>query len=252
MDSAGACLGPLVALGLVGVIGLRWTFAATAIPGAAAALAFIFLVSEKKHEPRPSAGVFSGLGLLPSGFLRYLSGVAVAGLGDFSKTLLILWATQAWAPSWGLIKAAQLSMAFYVGYNVVYTASCYVSGSLADRFPKNWVLAAGYFIAVIPAAALLWPGDSLLKFAVIFGFSGLYMGVWETVEGTTAAAILPTSVRGAGFGLLATVNGLGDFVSSILVGFLWVFSPIWAMSFVIATAFVGAALIIGLPTQSAA
>ena len=74
-------------------------------------------------------------------------------------------------------------MGFYVGYNVVYTASCYVSGHLADRFPKQWVLAIGYSVAIIPATALMLPGDSFVKFAVVFGFSGLYMGVWlETLE----------------------------------------------------------------------
>jgi dipeptide/tripeptide permease len=32
---------------------------------------------------------------------------------------------------------------------------------------------------------------------------------------------LPREVRATGFGVLATVNGIGDFVSSIMVGFLW-------------------------------
>ena len=63
-------------------------------------------------------------------------------------------------------------MLFYVAYNVVYAASCYVSGALADRFPKNRVLAIGYSLAIIPAIALMLPGASLLKFAIVFGFSG--------------------------------------------------------------------------------
>ena len=68
-------------------------------------------------------------------------------------------------------------MLFYVGYNVLYTASCYASGLLADRFPKHWVLASGYALAVVPAIALLTSGDSFVKFGVVFGVSGLYMGV---------------------------------------------------------------------------
>ncbi len=86
-------------------------------------------------------------------------------------------------------------MTFYIGYNVVYTLSSYFSGGLADRFPKNRVLAAGYSIAVIPAAALLWPGDSFIKFGIVFAFSGLYMGVWETLESSTAATLLPQTAR---------------------------------------------------------
>ena len=169
----------------------------------------------------------------------------MAGPGDFSNTLLILWATQALTPQVGLANAATAAMLLYVGYNIVYTISCYVSGSLADQFPKNRVLAIGYALAVIPAAVLLMPGESLFKFGVVFGFSGLYMGVWETVESTTAATLLPGEIRGIGFGVLATVNAIGDFVSSAAVGFLWVLSPTWAMSFVIATSLAGAAVIAG-------
>ena len=95
------------------------------------------------------------------------------------------------------------------------------------------MLAIGYSFAVVPAVALLMPGDSVLKFAVVFGFSGLYMGVWETLESTTAATVLPPQVRGIGFGVLATVNGIGDFISSSLVGGLWVVSPAAAMGLVI-------------------
>jgi hypothetical protein len=118
-----------------------------------------------------------------------------------------------------------------------------VSGLLADRFPKHWVLSIGYSFALIPAVALLTPGDSLAKFGVVFGVSGLYMGVWETLESTTAAAILPSDVRGVGFGVLATVNGIGDFVSSLLVGVLWAISPATSMGLVIAASLTGAAII---------
>ena len=156
---------------------------------------------------------------------------------------LILWATQAFGHHYGLIKGAVIAMFFYVAYNIVYTISCYISGNLADRFPKHWVLATGYAIAVIPAIALMFLGDSFIKFAIVFGFSGLYMGVWETLESATAAILLPSTIRGTGFGILATVNGVGDLISSIVVGCLWVVSPVLAMSFVIVTSLTGAAII---------
>lgn len=245
MDSAGAVVGPSLALLLVASLGLRWTFALTLIPGAIAALLIAFLVREKEHEPQPHISLWGGIKSLPHEFRKYLYGVGVAGAGDFSNTLLILWATQAFSGRFGMARAATIAMLLYVGYNVVYTVSCYASGLLADRFPKNWVLAIGYSIAVIPATALLWPGASFVKFAIVFGFSGLYMGVWETLENSTAATLLPASVRGVGFGVLATVNGLGDFISSVSVGFLWVISPVWAMLFVIVVSLTGAAIIAG-------
>jgi MFS family permease len=246
MDSAGAVVGPVMALVLLALLGsahFHWLFAFTLIPGILAALCIAFLVHEKPHKPQHQAGIISGMKLLPSDFNRYLIGVGIAGIGDFSNTLLILWATQAWIPRFGSHKAAGYAMAFYIGYNVIYTLSSYFSGGLADRFPKNRVLAIGYAFAVVPAIALMLPSTSLLKFAIVFAFSGLYMGVWETLENSTAATVLPKAVRGIGFGVLATVQGFGDLVSSIVVGFLWVLHPTWAMSFVIVTAVVGSAVI---------
>jgi MFS family permease len=243
MDSTGAVIGPLLTLLLVGVIGMRWTFGLTIIPGVVAALLIWLLVRERPHDPQPHVRLFTSMGALPREFRKYLVGVGFAGLGDFSKTLLILWATQAWMPRFGAAKAAQLAMGFYVGYNVIYTGSCYVSGVLADRFAKNRVLAIGYGLAVIPAATLMWPGASVLKFAIAFGFSGLYMGVWETLESSTAATVLPRAVRGVGFGVLATVNGLGDLFSSTVVGLLWTVAPVWSMLFVIVVSLTGSAVI---------
>jgi MFS family permease len=243
MDSVGAVIGPLLSVGLVAEIGLRWTFALTVVPGVFAALFIAVLVQERAHVPQQHANVFKSIGSLPQRFHRFLVGVGIAGAGDFSNTLLILWATQAWAPHYGVLQAARIAMLFYVGYNVSYAGSCYVSGHLADRFSKRLVLACGYALAVIPASVLILPGTSWLKFAAVFGFSGLYMGVWETVESATAATMLPDPARGVGFGALATVNGLGDLVSSVLVGSLWAVSPATAMAFVIATSLVGAAII---------
>jgi hypothetical protein len=245
MDSAGAVVGPLSALFLVAAVGLRATFLLTLIPGFAAALLIAFLVREKEHAPRPHIHLWGGMRELPRDYRRFLLGVGIAGLGDFSNTLLIFWATVAFTAEVGAERAVVLAMAYYVAYNAVYTASCYGSGGLADYFPKNRVLAAGYVLAVVPAVALLVPGDPFVKFAVVFAASGLYMGFWETVEGTMAAGLLPAPVRGVGFGVLATVNGIGDLVSSIAVGSLWVVSPAWAMGYVITTTLIGAAVIAG-------
>jgi predicted MFS family arabinose efflux permease len=246
---------------LTAALGLEWVFVVTFLPGIAAVLAIAFLVREREHAPRPRGRFWEGLGSLPKGYYQYLAGVGVAGIGDYSKLLLILWATNAFGafldPAYHdpasrdphkAELASLLAMAYYVGYNLVYMLSCYVSGVLADRLPKKWVLSGGYALAVVPATGLLLPLNPFVGFAIAFGFAGLYMGVWETVESTTAATLLPKDIRGAGFGLLDTVNGLGDFISSAVVGLLWVtVSPVAAMSFVIATSLLGAAVIAGLP-----
>jgi MFS family permease len=249
MDSAGAIVGPLLALALVAFVGPRTTFVLTLVPGIIAALLIATLVQERPHEPKPRPHVWSGAKDLPPAFRRFLLGVGIAGLGDFSNTLLILFATQAWTPRFGDARATAYAMAFYVGYNVVYTISCWVAGVLADKHAKHLVLALGYSLAIVPAIALMTPGDSFVKFAIVFGVSGLYMGFWETVESTSAAAYLPAHVRGTGFGILATVNGVGDLISSIAVGGLWAIHPTVAMVFVIVTSISGALVIATQPTE---
>jgi predicted MFS family arabinose efflux permease len=250
MDTAGAVIGPLLAIGLTAAVGLRWVFALTILPGIAAALAITFLVREREHAPKSHANLRSGLQSLPSGYWKYLAGVGIAGLGDYSKLLLVLWATTAFREWMASEEAVLLGMAYYVGYNLVYMLSCSASGMLADHWPKNGVLAGGYALAVVPAIALLLPLNPFVRFGLAFGFAGLYMGVWETVESTTAATLLSKEIRGTGFGLLDTVNGIGDFFSSLIVGFVWQsVSPAAAMGFVMMTSLAGAVVIGSLRSE---
>jgi sugar phosphate permease len=73
----------------------------------------------------------------------------------------------------------------------------------------------------------------------LFGLAGLYVAIQDTLEKSVAAELLPKEVRATGYGVLATVNGIGDFFSSIVVGFLWTaVSP--AAGFVYATALTAA------------
>ena len=198
---------------------------------------------ESAHAPGPKKRFIDSAAGLPKDFRKFLSGVGLAGLGDYSNTLLILWATQAWTPRLGAGRAASVAMGFYVGYNIIYTLSCSIAGWLADKYSKPRVLGMGYAFALVPAVALLLPGASYWKFAIVFATAGVYMGFWETVESAVAAMLLPAESRGVGFGVLATVNGIGDVVSSVLVGCLWMVSPAAAMAFVITTTVAGALVV---------
>ncbi len=50
---------------------------------------------------------------------------------------------------------------------------------------------------------------------------GIFIAAEDALEGALAGDLLPEEVRGTGYGVLATVNGVGDFLSSTLVGLLW-------------------------------
>jgi len=106
------------------------------------------------------------------------------------------------------------------------------------------LLAAGYLIAAIAYGGFIFEPPTMLALIVLFGLAGIHTGVQQSLEKSLAAELLPTHVRGSGFGVLATANGIGDLISSIAVGALWsAVSP--AAGFLYAAAFttLGAVLI---------
>jgi mannose/fructose/N-acetylgalactosamine-specific phosphotransferase system component IID len=69
-------------------------------------------------------------------------------------------------------------------------------------------------------------GIMMLPFTVwtlglIFISGGIYVAIEETLEDSFCAELVAESQHGMAFGVLATVNGVGDFVSSLVVGGLW-------------------------------
>jgi hypothetical protein len=79
----------------------------------------------------------------------------------------------------------------------------------------------GYFFAAAMSVGFILVPPHLPELVGLFGLAGLYVAMQDTLEKGVAAELLPREVRATGFGVLATVNGIGDFVSSIMVGFLW-------------------------------
>jgi MFS family permease len=159
---------------------------------------------------------------LPLPFRRLLVGVGVFGAGDFSHTLLILYATRTLAPGHGMARAASLAVGLYTLHNVFYAGSAYLSGWLSDHVPsRKAVLAAGYALAGVTAILLCSGTHSLWLLAVIFVLAGLYVGTEEALEDSLSAELVPKEQHGMAFGTLAAVNAVGDFLSSLLVGFLW-------------------------------
>jgi MFS family permease len=86
---------------------------------------------------------------------------------------------------------------------------------------------------------------------VIFILAGVFIGTEEPLEDSLTAEIVPHEQHGMAFGTLAAVNAVGDFVSSLLVGFLWsAFNVQTAFASSAILAFVGAALVLRLRTSS--
>jgi MFS family permease len=254
MDTVGAIAGPLTALWLLEAThhSYQKVFLWTLLPGMIAVAAFWLLVRERPIAARPQRSFLIGLKALPVPFRRLLMGVGVFGAGDFSHTMLILYASRMLAPGHGMTRAASLAVGLYTLHNVFYAGSAYLSGWLSDHVPsRKVVLAAGYALAGVTAILLCTGTHSLGLLAVIFVLAGLYIGTEEALEDSLSAELVPKEQHGMAFGTLAAVNAVGDFVSSLLVGFLWsAFNVQTAFTTSAILFFAGAVLILRLRTSS--
>ncbi len=161
------------------------------------------------------------LRLLPYAYRKFLVAVGLFGAGDFAHTLLILLATQKLASSLGLAKAASIAVSLYILHNVFYASFSFIAGWFADRMPKNLLLATGYALGGAMALAIIVLPVSVWTFALIFISGGVHVAIEETLEDSLCAELVEENHHGMAFGVLATVNGVGDFISSIVVGALW-------------------------------
>ena len=222
MDTVGAVAGPVTALLLVSVSSVRATLRWTIVPGLLASICFFWLVPEGKsaatHQP---FGFLPSLRRLPTSFRRFLTGVFAHGIGDFAPTLLILRAGQILTPQYGTARASALAVALYTLHNIVFAVISYPAGALADRVGKRGLLDVGYIAAAIMCIGFIFAPPKLVWLAILFALAGIHIGVQQGLEKSLAAELLGSEIRGTGFGVLATVNGVGDFASSIIVGALW-------------------------------
>jgi MFS family permease len=250
MDTVGAIAGPLTALWLLKITGhnYRSVFLWTLVPGMIAVACFWLLVRERFPEAKKKQSFLGGLRALPGPFRRFLFAVGIFGSGDFSHTLLILYATRMLTPHHGMSRAASLAVGLYTLHNVFYAGSAYASGWLSDHIrQRKMVLAAGYTLAGFTAILLTTATPHLWLLAIIFIVAGLYVGTDEALEDSLAAELIPREQHGMAFGTLAAVNAVGDFLSSFLVGLLWsAVSVKAAFSFSAFLFFLGALLVLRL------
>jgi len=222
MDTIGAVAGPLTALAFVALWNVRTALEWTIVPGLVASISFLWLVPSGKSVTNYQPFSFlHGLRQLPVSFRRFLVGVFAHGMGDFAPTLLILRASQILTPHYGAARAATLAIGLYTLHNVVFATVSYPAGALADRIGKRELLAVGYGVAAVMCVGFIFAPSTLAWLAVLFVLAGIHIGIQQGLEKSLAAGLLATGIRGTGFGVLATVNGIGDFASSVIVGALW-------------------------------
>ncbi len=234
MDNLGAVGGPLLALALVALVGVRTAIALSIIPGLLAVAAIVYAI---RATPRPRAQDRIALRIRVRPVLRgrlgrLMVGIGAFELGNIAATLLILRATELLEPGRGEDSAVQIALLLYAGYNLAATIASIPAGRIADRLGAPRVLSAGVACFLLAYAGFAATGASIAILAVCFVAAGIAIGCVETAEHSAVAALAPTGLRGSAFGLLAAVQSFGNLVASAVAGVLWtVVSPAAALSF---------------------
>lgn len=248
MDTAGAVIGPAIALLLIPYLPYGSIFFVSFIPGAVSVVVVVALVREVRRNKGSSGRSFrSSVTGLPRDFKLFLVGVGLFGISNFSNVIFTLRAEEVLQPSLGPLQASELAVLLYVVLNLVYAIASFPVGHLADRTSKRRLLAIGYVVFALACIASIFESPNGYILATIFILAGLQSAIVDTVEGAYAADLIGGLQRGSGFGVLQTVNGIGDFVSSTTIGVLLTVVSAWlGFSVMAAIAIAGTVMLLTL------
>ncbi len=219
LDTIGAFLGPLLAIGLMILAANNFTvvFWIAVIP---AFLSFAVIVFAVRDPGRP-AGARTVKSPLSRMELRRLGDaywfvVAVATiftLARFSEAFLLLRA-QSVGLSLALVPAVLVVM------NVAYAFSAWPAGALSDRIGRFGLLSTGFALLLMADLFLALGGNIgvVLLGAVLWG---LHMGLTQGLLSALVADTAPPELRGTAFGMFNLVTGLAMLVASVIAGSLW-------------------------------
>ena len=219
LDTVGAFLGPLLAIGLMLLFAgdFRTVFWFAVIPAAIAVLLLVFGVQEPGRTGTQGKPVnpiqWSTLSTLSGAYWFVVLAGAVFTLARFSEAFLILRGQQQGLPD----SFAPLVM---VVMNIVYAASAYPLGKLADRMSHRKLLALGLGV-LIAADLVLALGQGLAAVALGVALWGLHMGMTQGLLATMVADTAPAQLRGTAFGFFNLASGIAMLIASVLAGVLW-------------------------------
>lgn len=218
LDTAGAFLGPLIAVGLM----LLWhndfqaVFWVAVIPGVLAVALLIFGLKEPKTPvtaPRTNPIKRENLAQLSRDYWWVVAIGAIFTLARFSEAFLVLKAMEG-GTSLALIPLVMVAM------NLVYAFSAYPFGKLSDRISHHQLLLIGLLVLVAADVVLAvsnhWSG-------VLLGVAlwGVHMGMTQGLLAAMVAHTAPPTLRGTAFGMFNLVSGIALLLASVVAGILW-------------------------------
>lgn len=247
LDTIGAFLGPLVAIGLMLLTGDNYAavFWMAVVP---AFIAFGLMAFGVKEPERAVAAAprlkpqFADAWRLPKPFWAVTTVAVVLTLARFSEAFLALRAQNV-----GLTVA--IVPIVMVVMNVVYALAAYPAGVLSDRFGRQGVLIVGVATLVVADLLLAFTTSvPVLLLGVVFW--GVHMGLTQGLLATIVADTAPADLRGTAFGVFNLASGVAMLVASAVAGALWdVYGPV--ATFLAGAAFTAIALVglLGLRKQ---
>ena len=225
LDTVGAFLGPLLAVGLM----LLWAndfravFAVAIIPAALCVALLVLGVQEPERPagaPRVNPISEASLQRLPRAYWWVVGVGAVFTLARFSEAFLVLRAEQV-----GI--ALALVPLVMVAMNAVFSVTAYPFGKLSDRVSHRRLLLAGLAVLVLAdvvlAASTHWTG--LLLGVALWG---VHMGMTQGLLAAMVADTAPADLRGTAYGFFNLMSGLAMLAASVVAGLLWQYwGPAW-------------------------
>jgi len=218
LDTVGAFLGPLVAVGLMLLWAndFRMVFWVAVIPGVLAVVLLLFGVHEpQRHqsEKRKNPIRRENLARLSAQYWWVVGIGAVCTLARFSEAFLVLRAQQ------GGIQIALVPLVM-VAMNLIYAMSAYPFGKLSDRVSHTKLLALG-LVVLIAADLVLATSDHWGVVLAGVALWGLHMGITQGLLATMVANTAPADLRGTAYGMFNLMSGIAMLIASVVAGLLW-------------------------------
>jgi MFS family permease len=217
MDTLGAVFGPLIALLLLSIYSnnFRLVFLIAFIPSLAA-ITVSFLIKDRKIESDLKSKKLFPVGFwkdAPKDFKMLTILFTLFSFINSSDVFLIL-------RSKDISHSTSLAILVYVFYNLVYAASSYPAGLLADKFGKK-----GIFITGLLIFSAVYFGFGLTSgISVVWGLFfmyGLYAAFSEGVLKAWVSDLVPDNKRASAIGLITMLSSFAIMLGSLLTGILW-------------------------------
>ncbi len=249
MDTLGAIVGPLGMFFALKYFSLRTIFLLACIPGFGAVFAIILLTRELPRISSTSNKYTLSFKELPVRFKHFVAILFIFGIAYFSRSLLLLRIRDFLSPTYTAHFIDSVLVLLYTLFSAIRALSEYYIGGLSDTYGRRKIFAyVGMLLFGITSLVLALPLQGLLVSLIIFVIMGISVGTYTAVEKAYAADMLPLHIRGTGYGLLQAVVGISNFISSVMVGYLWTaVSPTVAFTYAAILSSAAAFLLLRLP-----